>query len=452
MSQQVIKQPVKKLVPAKERADDLAAAFEEKFIEDPLRFKVLPGVSTNWGADRMVMLFQFASDPDSVQQDFADALGIDRSGVSRKCSSMDWIKFEDMLQKLIEMSPEDAIRCEAAEYERKAVQKAQAKERTKLITKEAFYNNLSKNLLAANKSVKVKPFPATVLVKTPKNNRTDEHIVLLLSDMHVGQEFFLQETGGINEYNLEIFRQRAQNLQKALVEIYDIHSEAYKIPELHILALGDMVQGGNANGEWGGATNSHTDVCECSMIAASTIHNLINDWKKFFPKISLTGVIGNHGRAGATKNSDPIGANWDNVTYRHLQAMHHDDPKVSIEISKTWWQQKNILGTEFLLVHGDYCSSSINSLLTLDQKMRGITSKVADLKPFNVLCVGHFHSHIEIETSMGRIMVNGSFPGSDMHSLQHMRSGSRPTQTVFGVHPRRGITWQYWLDLEKARE
>lgn len=451
MNPQVLNQP-EKLIPEKEKADRLAEIFEQKFVEDPLRFKVLPGVSTNWGPEKMIMLYQFAADPDAIQQDFADALGIDRSGVSRKCNSMNWNKFEAMLEKLLAMSTEDAIKYEAEAFEKKAIDKTKVRDRSKLITKEAFYTNLMKNLLDASTTVKTKPFTPTVLVKTPKNKRTDEHIVLLLSDLHVGQEFFLQETGGINEYNLNIFRSRAQNLQKALVEIFDIHSEAYKIPELHILGLGDMVQGGNMNGEWGGATNSHTNVCQCSVIAAQTIHNLIEDWKKYFSKISFTGVIGNHGRAGATKNSDPVGANWDNVTYHLLEAMHHGDPKVNVEVSKTWWHQKNILGTEFLLVHGDYCSSNINSLLTLDQKMRGITSKVANLRPFNVLTVGHFHSHTEIETSMGRIMVNGSFPGSDMHSLQHMRAGSRPTQTVFGVHPRRGITWQYWLDLETARE
>lgn len=437
--------------PDKDIAADLAEKFEQAHAEDPLRFKALPGVTTNWNPTKMVMLYEFAADPAAVQQDFADSISIDRSGVSRKVHSMDWPEFEETLKKLIEMSPEDAIKFEAKAFEEKAVLKAAVKSRTKLISKEAFYSNLTKSLVAAQ-SVKVKPFAPAIIVKNPKNKRTDEHLVLLLSDMHVGQEFYLEETGGINEYNLDIFHKRAENLQKALIEILEIHSEAYKIPELHILALGDMVQGGNANGEWGPSSNSHMDVCTCAVTAAKTISNMIESWKVYFDKVTFTGVIGNHGRGGATKNSDPIGANWDNVCYANLAAYYKDDKKVDVDFSKTWWHQKNILGTEFLMVHGDYCSSSINSLLTLDQKIRGITTKVPGLAPFNVLCVGHFHSHTQIETPMGRIMVNGSFPGADMHSMHHMRTGSRPAQTVFGVHPRRGITWQYWLDLESERE
>jgi hypothetical protein len=53
---------------------------------------------------------------------------------------------------------------------------------------------------------------------------------------------------------------------------------------------------------------------------------------------------------------------------------------------------------------------------------------------------------------MGRIMVNGSFVGGDMHSMQHLRSNSRPTQTIFGIHPDHGVTWHYPLDLDRTRK
>jgi len=267
-------QATKKIAPEKEKADKIAEKFEEKFAEDPLRFKALPGITTNWGPQRMVMLYQFVADPDGVQQEFADALGIDRSGVSRKANSMDWPKFEAELERLITMSPEEGIKHEALVHKTKATEKAVVKDRVKLVSREAFFDTLLKEAFLANQTVKVKPFVPTVLIKTPKNNRTAENVVLLLSDLHVGQEFDLEETGGINQYNMDVFYERAENLQKAVVEIIDIHSEAYKLPELHIFGLGDMVQGGNMNGEWGASSNSHTNVMKQAVIAGKTIAHM----------------------------------------------------------------------------------------------------------------------------------------------------------------------------------
>jgi hypothetical protein len=64
--------------------------------------------------------------------------------------------------------------------------------------------------------------------------------------------------------------------------------------------------------------------------------------------------------------------------------------------------------------------------------------------------MGHYHSHVEIETPTGAIIVNGSFVGSDIYSLQRMRTGSRPTQTIMGVHPVHGLTWKYNIDLDRT--
>lgn len=437
--------------PNKRRADTLAQTFERKFAEDPLRFNALPGITPNWGPAKMVMLYQFASDPEATQQDLADFLNIDRSGISRKCNSTDWAKFEQMLDKLVQMEKEEAIKFEAVAATKKLAVKEMVNDRKKLIKQESFYENLQNNILASAASIRVKPYPNVILRKTTKKDRTPEHIVLLLSDLHVGQEFTKEETGGINAYNLDIFHQRANNLQKALIEIADIHSNAYDLPELHIFGLGDNVQGGNQNGEWGAAYTGHISVYDQAIIAAQTTANMIKEWARFFRKVNFLGVVGNHGRGGATKNSDSLRANWDNVAYMSLFGELSKLPNVDIQYSKTFWAQKNILGTEFMLVHGDYFSGSVNALVTANQKLHDLVAAIPGAKPFNVLCLGHFHSHTEVETSMGRILVNGAFVGADMHALHHMRAGSRPTQTTFGVHPRRGITWKYSLDLEQER-
>lgn len=442
---------VEKIIPTKEKAEKLTQLFKEKYEQDPHRFRALPGITVNWGPEKLIMLYQFAADEDGTQQEFADSLGVDRSGISRKSNGMDWPKFESILEKLVTMTKDEAIVFEAKNEQRKMIVKSQVKERRSLINKEAFYRNLELTIIESSKLNKMKSLPTINLAKPKGEHHQPEHVGLLLSDLHVGQEFTASETGGLNEYNLDIFYERSANLKQALGRIVMQHSTTRELPELHIFGLGDNVQGGRENGEWGGAYTGHMNVTEQAVTAAQVTAELIQDWSKYFKKIHFYGVIGNHGRGGARKNSDAIGANWDNVTYIALKAKFANDPKISVEYSSTFWMRKNILGTEFCLVHGDYFSNSINSLLVADQKLQGMTTKILGL-PYNVLVLGHFHSYSVVETPMGRIMVNGSFVGGDMHSIQHLRTSSRPTQTIFGIHPDHGVTWHYPLDLDKARK
>jgi hypothetical protein len=433
-----------------EESDRLIELFNEKYNEDKIRFKTLPGVTEVWTPNKIVKLYECVSNDDDVTV-LADELGIQKSAVTRKINTVDWDKFGEVLDHLCHIDKFGAIKYEAKEFQDRMHFREDIKERNKLITKEAFYSNLHKDVLEKCKGIALRPLPPVSLHRNTKN-RTPEHVVLLLSDLHVGQEFTLEETGGINAYNIDVFYKRAESLQNTLMEIIDLHSSLYELPELHIFSLGDNVQGATMNGEWGGAYSSHISVTDQAVIAAKTLGQLIREWSRYFKKITFNGVIGNHGRAGPTKNSDPISASWDNVVYIALNGECSQLKNVSINWSKTWWDKQSVLGTEFLLVHGDYFGNSMNALLTANQKLADLIASIPGSTPFNVLCLGHFHSHTEIETSLGRIIVNGSFVGPDMYSLHQMRVGSRPTQTILGVHPRRGLTWKYCLDLDKGHK
>ena len=88
-----------------------------------------------------------------------------------------------------------------------------------------------------------------------------------------------------------------------------------------------------------------------------------------------------------------------------------------------------------------------------DYEITEIANKLKEtFGDFNYMCLGHFHKHFEQELLRGGILANGSFVGGDVYSMQNLRTRSKPTQLVFGVHPTYGMTWQYKLDLDHARE
>ena len=442
-------------LPPKTEADQLASLFRKKYAEDELRFKALPGITTNWTPERLVVLFQLLAGATgaSSQEKIAKIIGVDRSAISRKVNSLDWGDWGDQLRELCEMTQEEAIKNEAEDVAEVEVKKEQVKTRKRLITREAFYSNLQKQILEAAKSVRLHTSVPAAPKPPKKHISSPEHVVLLLSDLHTGLDFSKADTGGINAFNTKILEERTENLKRGIRSIWEIHRQAYALPEIHIFGLGDMVQGANLNGEWGPAYSSATNVTAQAGIAATTMAGIINHSLTMFNKVSFLGVIGNHGRGGVSKNSDKVGANWDNVSYMILEGLFSNNPRVSIKFDRdTWWSKKNVLGTQFMLVHGDggYGGSSPNALQIANRKLQDLAYRQTG-SGFNVLCVGHYHSHVEIETPTGAILVNGSFVGSDIHSLQHMRTGSRPTQTIMGVHPEHGLTWKYCIDLDRTQ-
>lgn len=425
----------------------LVDTFCLKYKQDPMRFTDLPGVSGSWDPAQLVKLYNFSvQEPKPSQEEMAAIVKVHRSSISRKMSSMDWGEFEDKLQKLCLLSDEEYFAEQAREERLNSIENEVVRGRKNHISSVALMQHLEEKILTSTKALPTNKLSNLIYKPNRKKTRTPEHMVLILSDMHVGQEFSSRDTGGLNAYNLDILRQRVEKLRKGVTSIFEHHSELYELPELHVFGLGDFVQGGNQNGAWGGAYNATIDVHEQAVLAGEYISQLLVDLSQFFKKINFTGVVGNHGRAGATKNSDKVSANWDNIVYALIKARLANHKNVNIDYSHSWWAQKNVNGTEFVLLHGDHVSCSINSLQKEEQRMQSLLSGTTN-KRFNYLVCGHFHTHHEVETSMGGVIVNGSFVGGDVHSMHQLRNTSRPTQTILGIHEKRGITWKYCIDL-----
>lgn len=424
--------------------------FERAWLSDPIRFETLPGVSKSWPANKLVRLYKLVNEASPLTQDqIASVLKVDRSTVSRKASSMDWSEFENSLGKLCFQSTDESLDEDADEQRKNMLVKQAIKRRKSDVDQLAMLKHIEDRILNEVSSLP-KPSVPLFLSRGKKKNTTPETAVLLLSDLHVGQEFTMADTSNLSEYNIELFRKRAENLKKAVVEIMSLHTKLYDVPELRVFGLGDFVQGGNLNGQWGPAYNSNTDVADQTIIAADTISDILSAWSPLFKKIRFAGVVGNHGRAGAGKNTDKVSANWDRMAYALMKARLRQHQNIEVSYSDSWWLHENVHGKRFLLVHGDHIQGSIASLHREEQRFQSLISKTNG--PFEYLCIGHFHSHQEIETTSGGILVNGSFVGGDVHSMHQLRCKSAPTQTFFGVHPDRGMTWKYLLNLDFKRD
>lgn len=333
--------------------------------------------------------------------------------------------------------------------------------------KESVVKTLDKNDISINRSLdkfriqadivgdklveaarKLPPAPLSVYNRKIKTTRTAEDMGLMLSDLHIGHEHTLQETGGLSQYNVEIFHERLQNLKCAITDIYELHSKLYKIPTLHIFSLGDVVDGANTAGAWSPVW-INTPIFDQVMLGYRAISDFIYYMLTIFDNVVFYGLYGNHGRiapSGAEKKYN----NFDLFCYKYIELEMGNQKRLTMHIEKTWWMMKKIQNHNFFLTHGDEIKAKNTPVLALSEmskKMAGITKIIPDY----TLC-GHFHNCSEYSTHSGKALVNGSFVGADVYSLSNCMPGSLPEQKLFGIHPKRGITWNYNVNLAHSRE
>lgn len=307
---------------------------------------------------------------------------------------------------------------------------------------------------AIERSVEALP-KATLTKYTPsrkvKGDRHPEDIGLILSDLHIGHEHTLEDTGGISEYNIDIYKRRMNNLQGAMTEICDLHRSYTKLSTLRIFCLGDIVAGMNAVGAWS-PIYVRPSIVDQMMEGFASLRDTIWHWLTYFENIEFYGIGGNHGRT-AQMGVQPDRDNWDYVCYKFLEVSFQNDPRIKFHIPKSWWYQDTIRNHNFLMVHGDYTRNGkpMTALGNFYRDMSNIVQSQNMPRP-NYLLAGHFHNTAEETVNGGRIYLNGSFVGADVYSLRNVHKFSPAEQKLFGIHDTHGITWTCNVNLDIERK
>ena len=274
-------------------------------------------------------------------------------------------------------------------------------------------------------------------------SRGSEEVGLLLSDLHIGHTHTVDETGGLSEYSLDIFRARIRKLERKVSDINELHSMLYRIPTLHVFCLGDIVDGMNESGSWS-PVYINTSIYDQFIIGFEEISHTIEYFLSVFQKVVFYGIRGNHGRV-ARVGSEKDYANWDNLCYEMLKHKFENNDRLQFKLTKSWFLSERIKGHNFLLTHGDdlrKASTAVRSLEIFAADMAGMTRVHHDF----TLC-GHFHQAAEQSTNFGKVIVNGSFVGGDVYSIKNLQKMTLPEQKIFGINDTHGITWRYDLDL-----
>lgn len=303
---------------------------------------------------------------------------------------------------------------------------------------------------------KVRPIPFKQL--KADSNKIHHEWVLGASDWHIGQSTTLEETGGLFEQSTPIAIQQVQTLWNALSQIHSVESHGIVVDVLHLLSLGDMVDGDLMRV----SQTRHIDkvVSQQYPIVYGLWHALIMAALKKIEKVEVDVVGGNHDRFGKYGDAG-MGElayidNWSYVLGTALEAAFANEPRVTIHNHTSFFGTKIIAGHKFAFGHGSDVNWASNSYAGLPYYSLNVAAErmKAMVDGYDVLVMGHGHVAMELPVGFdSRVVMNGSLPGSSTFVQSKYKSVRRPQQTLISMHKRLGYLGKrpIYLDHEGVR-
>jgi len=293
---------------------------------------------------------------------------------------------------------------------------------------------LAREIEAKNKLKKVNTFTITPHHDSGKGEAV---AVWLASDFHVEERVTLAQTNGLNEYNLDISKARAEQYFRKAVRLTQLFGRDVEIKTVVLALLGDFIT--NDIHEQAATTN-YLPPTEATLYAQSLIASGIQfvldntDWNLVIPCIS-----GNHSRTSQfSMFGSENGHSLEYMMYRSLES-HFKTPRVRFLISEGAHQYVNVFDYTIRFIHGH------------DVKFNGGVGGV--LVPFNkaiaqwdkgrranFTCAGHFHQYYDGTNSKQGAVVNGSLVGYNSFALSIKASYEPPAQMLFLLDKKRGKT------------
>lgn len=272
---------------------------------------------------------------------------------------------------------------------------------------------------------------------------SNHEFVLLWSDLHAGEVVSLEETGGINSYDWQIMLDRQDKLRRSLFSYQE--NRPYPVETLHVWALGDMLSG-NIHDELM-ATNE-IPLAEATVQLGLDGAEWLESLTERFPKIKVSGVVGNHPRAHKKPWAKQGFDNADWTSYHVMATALKRNPAIEFDIPKADQHRVEVLGHPCLLWHGDGVRSNMPGVPWggISRRVNALRNQYASAnKPVKYFACGHFHVANAVEG--GTILVNGSVKGVDEYSLKAFGGGRPPQQLLATFHPRNGLTDISIIDL-----
>lgn len=269
------------------------------------------------------------------------------------------------------------------------------------------------------------------------------------SDWHYGEVVEPAQVEGANEFSVAIFERRFRALVERTIDLCENHMTGKGYPGIVVNLGGDMLSG-NIHEELA-QTNERESIPAVLDLSGHIAWGL-RQYAERFGRVLVVGVPGNHGRntkRPQAKNACHTSFDW--MTYKIVQSTLQSDKRFQFFIPDGYDAYYRVFGHRVLLTHGDRIGSrggdgfigAIGPIMRGANKLR--LSYAARGREIDTVMMGHWHNEFNIPG----LRVNNTLKGYDEWAMSMRFSPTPPSQDLFFIHPKRGITASWPVQLEK---
>lgn len=296
--------------------------------------------------------------------------------------------------------------------------------------------------------------PPRWVLRPPPSDSTPGTPVLLLSDWHAGEVVKQAEVGGLNAFNTGVLRRRVANTMEGAIVLATKYVTRPEYNGVVVPILGDMVTG-EIHDEL--ARTNDRDLLPAVLEVADLLTAVLTRFADVFGHVYAPCVSGNHGRMDRKMPAKTFTArNYDWLIYNMVERAVRQDARIMVHNPHANEVHFTVGDHRFMAVHGhDLGVKGGDGIIgALGPIMRGrlkVGAQQASIgRDFETLLMGHWHQYLVLPG----LVVNNTLKGFDEFAAKFLRAKpSRPSQALFYVHPRQGITshWQVFADRPTRR-
>lgn len=273
--------------------------------------------------------------------------------------------------------------------------------------------------------------PPPSFCHVPDSLVDDVEYVMPIADVHYGATFKSEN----NEYSPEISKKRFENLACYVADFVQKH----KLNKLHIVSLGDLIQGVLRVSD---LKINDSSIVKATVEISRLIASFLNDISAYVNVEYYHAPSANHTqiRPLGTKANELGDEDLEYIIGHYIKDLCRNNTRINVHLAEEGKQyiEIPICGNEIIAMHGHQLKNIENSIRDLSMLRRSF---------LDYLLLGHWHNGREIPSFEGvcndtEILVSPSFIGSDPYSDSIMK-GSKASVKIYGFSDVYGHTETY---------
>jgi hypothetical protein len=294
------------------------------------------------------------------------------------------------------------------------------------------YEKLERKLDTVLELSKKTPQIINIKPKLPSGG-SESVAVIVASDWHTEEDVRPEDVGGVNEFNLNIAKERSITMFQGGHRLWEICNRDTRISTIILALLGDFI------------TNTiHEDAAESNnLLPADAIwfaQNLIYNGILFLlketdvEKIIIPCHSGNHGRMTKKPRHGSVeaGNSLERYMYHNLQAQFKDEPRVKFLIAEGYHSYLNLFGTYPIRFHHGHSIRYWGGVGGLTIPVNKAINEWNKNRHVKLDVFGHFHQHMD----GGNFIANGSLVGYNAFAVSIKAAYEKPMQSFFLINKK----------------